>query len=88
MKKSKLLEIYLVMGALKDDILSRVCTVLILLNTVDVFLLAEVLHINIGYVDCSLQINAVQKTPLKGYLQHSLTTYNICQATQVSTQPV
>lgn len=88
MKESKLLEIYLVMGTLKYDILSRVCAVLILLNTVEVFSLAEVLPINIGYVDCSLQINAVQKIPLIGYLQHSLTTHNTCQVTQVSKQPV
>lgn len=77
------------MGALKANILSWAWAVLILLNPVEVgvFSLAEALPINIGYVDCSLQINAAQTIPLKPWLQHSLTTHNICQVTQVSTQP-
>lgn len=88
-KELKLLKLYLVMGALKANILSWAWAVLILLNPVEVgvFSLAEALPINIGYVDCSLQINAAQTIPLKPWLQHSLTTHNICQVTQVSTQP-
>ena len=40
------------------------------------------------YVDCSLQIKAMQTIPWKPQLQHSLTTGNVCQVTQVSTLPV
>lgn len=78
------------MTALKPNILSWAWAVQLLLNTVEVevFSLAKALPINRGYVDCSLQIKAMQTIPWKAQLQHCLTTRNVCQVTQVSTLPV
>lgn len=78
------------MTVLKPNILSWAWAVLVLLNPVEVevFSLAKALPIKAGYVDCCLQIKAMQTIPWKPQLWHSLTTGNVCQVTQVSVPPV